>query len=149
MVRHLADDWACASRLDHGDEVAELGDAALSARVEAVDLYARLSPDQKTRVSWRCGSAATRSGFLGDGVNDAPAIHAADVGLSVEGATDVAREAADMIMLVRNLNVLADGVQEGRRTFANILNTCEWQRARTSAICCRWRWHRSSCRSCR
>ena len=60
-------------------------------------------------------------GFLGDGINDAPAIHAADVGLSVEGGTDVAREAADIILLASDLGVLADGVAEGRRTYANIM----------------------------
>src|SRR6516164_3417857 len=89
--------------------------------VEAIDLYARISPDQKTRIVLALRQRGHTVGFLGDGVNDAPATHAADVGLSVEGATDVAREAADMIMLVRNLNVVADGVDEGRRTFANIL----------------------------
>jgi len=62
-----------------------------------------------------------RGGFLGDRINDAPAIRAADVGLSVEGATDVAREAADMILLASDLNVLADGASEGRRTYANIM----------------------------
>ena len=122
VVRHLAAAVGMSARgVITGDEVAQLGDAALSARIEAVDLYARLSPDQKTRVVLALRQRGHTVGFLGDGVNDAPAIHAADVGLSVEGATDVAREAADMIMLVRNLNVLADGVQEGRRTFANIL----------------------------
>jgi P-type Mg2+ transporter len=89
--------------------------------VQDIDLYARLSPDQKTRVVMALRQRGHTVGFLGDGVNDAPAIHAADVGLSVEGATDVAREAADMIMLERSLNVLADGMEEGRRTFANIL----------------------------
>ncbi|HEY7665330.1 MAG TPA: magnesium-translocating P-type ATPase [Xanthobacteraceae bacterium] len=104
-----------------GTEVAELNDAALAARVEEVDLYARLSPDQKTRLVLALRRRGHTVGFLGDGVNDAPAIHAADVGLSVEGATEVARQAADMIMLERNLDVLAAGVEEGRRTFANIL----------------------------
>jgi P-type Mg2+ transporter len=122
VVRHLAAAVGMSARgFITGEEVAQLGDAALSGRIEAVDLYARLSPDQKTRVVLALRQRGHTVGFLGDGVNDAPAIHAADVGLSVEGATDVAREAADMIMLVRNLNVLADGVQEGRRTFANIL----------------------------
>ena len=96
-----------------GEEVAELSDAALAARVEEIDLYARISPDQKTRIVLALRQRGHTVGFLGDGVNDAPAIHAADVGLSVEGATDVAREAADMIMLVRNLDVVADGVRGG------------------------------------
>jgi hypothetical protein len=91
------------------------------ARVDELVLYARLSLDEKTGVVLALRQRGHTVGFLGDGVNDAPAIHAADVGLSVDGATDVAREAADLIMLVRNLGVLADGVDEGRRTFANIL----------------------------
>jgi Mg2+-importing ATPase len=110
-----------AERVITGAEIAELNDAALAVCVEDIDIFARVSPDQKTRVVLALRQRGHTLGFLGDGVNDAPAIHAADVGLSVEGATDVAREAADMIMLVRNLNVLADGVEEGRRTFANIL----------------------------
>jgi Mg2+-importing ATPase len=122
VVRHVADALGMpAGGSITGTEVAELSDAALAARIEDVDLYARLSPDQKTRVVRALRARGHTVGFLGDGVNDAPAIHAADVGLSVEGATDVAREAADMIMLERNLDVLADGVEEGRRTFANIL----------------------------
>ncbi len=122
VVRHLAGLLGMTDRgAITGGEVAELSEAALAARVETIDLYARLSPDQKTRVVSALRQRGRTVGFLGDGVNDAPAIHAADVGLSVEGATDVAREAADMIMLVRNLKVLADGVEEGRRTFANIL----------------------------
>ena len=122
VVRHVAKALAMPERvLITGAEVVELSDAALAARVEEIDLYARISPDQKTRIVLALRQRGHTVGFLGDGVNDAPAIHAADVGLSVEGATDVAREAADMIMLVRNLNVVADGVDEGRRTFANIL----------------------------
>ena len=122
VVRHVAEALAMPERvLITGAEVVELSDAALAARVEEIDLYARISPDQKTRIVLALRQRGHTVGFLGDGVNDAPAIHAADVGLSVEGATDVAREAADMIMLVRNLNVVADGVDEGRRTFANIL----------------------------
>ena len=122
VVRHVAEALGIPERgLIIGAEVAELSDAALAARVEEMDLYARVSPDQKTRIVLALRQRGHTVGFLGDGVNDAPAIHAADVGLSVEGATDVAREAADMIMLVRNLNVVADGVDEGRRTFANLL----------------------------
>jgi Mg2+-importing ATPase len=122
VVRHLAAVLRMPARgLITGAEAAELSDAALAARVDDVDLYARIAPDQKTRIVLALRQRGHTIGFLGDGVNDAPAIYAADVGLSVEGATDVAREAADMIMLVRNLDVLADSVEEGRRTFVNIL----------------------------
>jgi len=103
-----------------GAEIAQLTDAGLAARVEQVDLFARVDPDQKKRIINALRSRGHVTGFLGDGINDAPAIHAAHVGLSVEGATDVARAAADMILLASDLNVLAEGVREGRRTFANI-----------------------------
>ena len=104
-----------------GDQVAELSEAALAVRVRAVDLFARLAPDQKVRVVRALSRAGHTVGFLGDGINDAPAIRAADAGISVESATDVARAAADLIMLESDLGVLADGVAEGRRTHANIL----------------------------
>jgi Mg2+-importing ATPase len=104
-----------------GSEIAELTDPALAARVEHVDLFARVTPDQKTRIIRALQVQGHTVGFIGDGVNDAPAIQNAEVGVSVEGATDVARSAADMILLCPDLGVLADGVEEGRRTFANIL----------------------------
>ncbi|WP_255326447.1 magnesium-translocating P-type ATPase [Sphingobium sp. EM0848] len=104
-----------------GDEIARLDDQALAARVETVNLFARVTPDQKLRIVRALQARGHTVGFLGDGINDAPAIRAADVGLSVDGATDVAREAADMILLAPDLGVLADGVAEGRRTYANIL----------------------------
>jgi P-type Mg2+ transporter len=104
-----------------GPELASLSDEALAARVQSVDLYGRLTPDQKVRVVRALQTRGETVGFLGDGVNDAPGIRVADVGLSVDGATGVARAAADMILLAPDLNVVADGVEEGRRTFANIL----------------------------
>ena len=104
-----------------GEEIAGLNDMALAARVEQVDIFARVTPDQKMRIVRALQARGHTVGFLGDGINDAPAIHAADVGLSVDGATDVAREAADMILLAPDLGVLADGVAEGRRTYANIM----------------------------
>ncbi len=122
VVRHCVDALAIpAQGLLTGADLGELTDAALAAQVEKTDLFARVSPDQKTRIIRALQSHGHTVGFLGDGVNDAPAIYAAEVGLSVEGATDVARGAADMIMLERELGVLADGVEEGRRTLANIL----------------------------
>jgi len=122
VVRHVADALQMSGRkLLTGAEITELTDGALAARVEDVDLFARVSPDQKTRIIRALQLRGHTVGFLGDGVNDAPAIHAAEIGLSVEGATDVARSAADMILLAQDLGVVADGVEEGRRTFANIL----------------------------
>jgi len=122
VVRHLVDVLGIPARgLMTGAQMAELDSAALVARVQEVDLFARLAPDQKTQVVNALRQRGLTVGFLGDGVNDAPAIHAAHVGLSVEGATDVARAAADMILLERDLNILVDGIREGRRTFANIL----------------------------
>ncbi|MDB5377561.1 MAG: mgtA, partial [Rubritepida sp.] len=104
-----------------GEEIAELDHPGLVARVEEVDLYARVSPDQKRRVILALKAHGHTVGFIGDGINDAPAIHAADAGLSVEGATEVARAAADLILLAPDLGVLAEGVEEGRRTYANIM----------------------------
>jgi len=104
-----------------GDELAALSETALAARVEEVDLFARVSPEQKSRIVRALRRRGHTVGFLGDGINDAPAIHGADVGISVDGGTDVARQAADIIMLAPDLRVLADGIAEGRRTYANIM----------------------------
>ncbi|MBB3929438.1 Mg2+-importing ATPase [Kaistia hirudinis] len=104
-----------------GEEIEAMTDAALASRVVDTDLFVRVSPDQKRRIVLALRRRGHTTGFLGDGINDAPAIHAADVGLSVEGGTDVAREAADIILLATDLQVIADGVAEGRRTFANIM----------------------------
>ncbi|WP_404710398.1 magnesium-translocating P-type ATPase [Sphingomonas sp. MMS24-J13] len=104
-----------------GEELEGLSDIALAAKIEGVDIFARVTPDQKMRIVRALQTRGHTVGFMGDGINDAPAIHAADVGLSVDGATDVAREAADIILLAPDLGVLADGVAEGRRTYANIM----------------------------
>jgi Mg2+-importing ATPase len=122
IVEHLVASLALpVEGLLTGEEISKLDDAALAARVDTVDLFARVTPDQKVRVVRALRARGHTVGFMGDGINDAPAIHAADVGLSVDGATDVAREAADMILLAPDLGVLADGVVEGRRTYANIM----------------------------
>jgi len=104
-----------------GSDIAKLSDDALTVQVETVDAYGRLAPDQKSRLIKALQSKGHVVGFLGDGINDAPALKVADIGLSVDGATGVAQAAADMILLAPDLEVVADGVEEGRRTFANIL----------------------------
>jgi P-type Mg2+ transporter len=102
-----------------GVDLADLSEAEVSALVARTTIFARVSPEQKAILV----TAAQRNGddvaFLGDGVNDAVALHRADVGISVDTAVDVAKEAADVIMLEKSLGVLADGVTEGRRIFAN------------------------------
>ena len=122
VVRHLVETLSLpAHGIISGEEISGLNEIALVTRVQEVDIFVRISPDQKNRIVRALRRSGHTVGFLGDGINDAPAIHAADVGLSVEGGTDVAREAADIIMLEPNLGVLADGVAEGRRTYANIM----------------------------
>jgi len=104
-----------------GAEIAQLSDEALRARVETVNLFCRVNPAQKNRVIQALRARGHVVGYMGDGVNDAPSLHSADVGLSVDSAVDVAKAAADMILLRPDLRILQDAVQEGRRTFGNIL----------------------------
>jgi Mg2+-importing ATPase len=110
-----------ADQVLSGADIAALSDDALAVQVQTVDVYGRLAPDQKSRIVKALQAKGSIVGFLGDGINDAPALKAADIGLSVDGATGVAQAAADMILLASDLDVVADGVEEGRRTFVNIL----------------------------
>jgi len=98
-----------------------LDDVALWRAVESVDVFAEVDPNQKERILRALKRNHHVVGFLGDGINDAPAMHVADTSLSVETAVDVAREAADFVLLDRDLDVIRAGIEEGRRTFANTL----------------------------
>jgi Mg2+-importing ATPase len=104
-----------------GDALAKLDDDALWHAAPKTSLFAEIDPQQKERIVRALQRAGHSVGYLGDGINDAPALHAADVGISVDQAVDVARESADIILLKRNLDVLRTGVVDGRRTFANTL----------------------------
>jgi Mg2+-importing ATPase len=104
-----------------GAEIEQLGESALNARVETTNLFCRVNPAQKNRVILALKRRNHVVGYLGDGINDAPSLHSADIGLSVDGAVDVAKDAADMILLEHHLGVLYEGVLEGRRTFGNIM----------------------------
>ncbi|HUX62957.1 magnesium-translocating P-type ATPase [Sulfuricella sp.] len=104
-----------------GKEIAKMDDHALQARVETTNLFCRVNPTEKERVIRALKARGHVVGYLGDGINDAPSLHSADVGLSVDSAVDVAKEAADMILLKQDLHVLHAGVLEGRRTFGNIM----------------------------
>ena len=98
-----------------------LDDAALAAALPQTTIFARVTPEQKSRIIKAQRALGDDVGFLGDGVNDAVALHDADVGISVDTATDVAKDAADIVLLDKDLGVLADGVVEGRRIFANTI----------------------------
>ncbi|PTM98533.1 magnesium-translocating P-type ATPase [Mycoplana dimorpha] len=105
----------------NGPELANLSDEALFARLPVTTLFCRVTPPQKARIIRALRRRGHVVGYLGDGINDAPSLQAADVGLSVDGAVDVAKDAAALILLKHDLNVLVEGVREGRRTFANIM----------------------------
>ena len=104
-----------------GPELMHLSDEALIQRAPTIDVFAQIEPNQKERIILALKKAGCVVGYLGDGINDAPALHAADVGISVDTAVDVAREAADIVLLEHNLDVLKAGIQEGRATFSNTL----------------------------
>jgi Mg2+-importing ATPase len=103
-----------------GDELAAMSDEALLNRIARANLFCRITPTQKLRVLLALKHTGQSVGFLGDGINDAPALHAADVGISVDSAADVAKSAAQVILLEPDLGVLHDGVVEGRRTVINV-----------------------------
>jgi Mg2+-importing ATPase len=104
-----------------GSQVETLDDAQLADEAEKTTLFARLSPAHKQRIIHALQRRGHAVGFLGDGINDAPALRAADVGISVDSAVDIAKESADVILLEKSLLILEEGVLEGRKVFANIL----------------------------
>ena len=104
-----------------GPQLEKLSDEALMHQVQHTNVFAEVEPNQKERIIIALKKAGNVVGYLGDGINDASALHAADVGISVESAVDVAKEAADIVLMEKDLNVLVGGVKEGRITFANTL----------------------------
>ena len=108
-------------RIVTGAELAAMDDASLVKLLPQTSIFARVTPEQKSRIIRAQRSLGTEVGFLGDGVNDAIALHDADVGISVDSAADVAKDAADVVLLNKDLGIIADGVVEGRRIFANTI----------------------------
>ena len=104
-----------------GAELHAMSDAALLKRVGEIDVFAEVEPNQKERIIIALKKAGNVVGYMGDGINDASALHSADVGISVESGVDVAKEAAEIVLLEHDLGVLVQGVREGRVTFANTL----------------------------
>jgi P-type Mg2+ transporter len=122
VARHVAGVIGMnADRILTGSELDELDNAALWRLAPATTIFAEVDPNQKERIILALRKAGFVVGFLGDGINDAPAMHAADTSLSVDQAVDVARETADFVLLERDLDVIRGGIEEGRRTFANTL----------------------------
>ena len=109
------------TRIITGPELSQLSDAALLKNVADVDVFAEIEPNQKERIILALRKAGNVVGYMGDGINDASALHVADVGISVDSAVDVAKDAADIVLLEKDLGVLVQGVREGRTTFANTL----------------------------
>ena len=109
------------ARLVTGPDLRRMTGEALLRNVNDIDVFAEVEPNQKDRIILALKRAGNVVGYIGDGINDAPALHAADVGISVDSAVDVAKDAADIVLLDKNLAVLVQGVREGRMTFANTL----------------------------
>ncbi len=110
-----------ADRIVTGNQVDTMDDAALAYQAENGAIFARVSPEQKNRVILALKARGHVVGYIGDGINDAPSLHTADVGISVMNGVDVAKDAAKIILLEKDLAVLNDGIVEGRRSFANIM----------------------------
>jgi Mg2+-importing ATPase len=109
------------ARIITGSVLREMSDEALINIANSVDLFAEIEPNQKERIILALRKAGNVVGYMGDGINDASALHAADIGISVDGAVDVAKEAADIVLLEKDLTVLVNGVRDGRKTFANTM----------------------------
>jgi Mg2+-importing ATPase len=111
-------------KTDHiltGSEICNISDQALAAITSQAEVFAEIQPNQKEKIIFALKKTGHVVGYMGDGINDATALHAADVGISVNNAVDVAKEAADILLMDKDLSVLADGIREGRKTFANTL----------------------------
>jgi Mg2+-importing ATPase len=122
VARHVcAEVGLDSSRIVLGEEVERMSEPALAHVAERTSVFARVSPGQKNRILLALKSRSHVVGFLGDGINDAPSLHAADVGISVATAVDVARDAADIILVEPGLAVLHSGILEGRRAFGNVM----------------------------
>jgi Mg2+-importing ATPase len=121
VTRHICNQVGIdAKNILLGHEIALMDEMTLAKAVEEYDIFARVSPIQKHRIIGALRSKDHVVGFLGDGINDAPSLHAADVGISVAGAVDVARESSDIILLERRLDVLHSGILAGRQAFGNV-----------------------------
>ncbi len=122
VTRHVCAELGMAvTDVMTGSDIQHLDDTSLAVHAREANLFCRVTPAQKNRVILALKAQGHTVGYLGDGINDAPSLHSADVGISVDTAVDVAKEAASMILLRHDLSVLHDGVLEGRRTFANIM----------------------------
>jgi Mg2+-importing ATPase len=123
VARHVAETVGLtgASVIITGDQLARMTDEALWHRADEAAVFAEVDPGQKERIILALRKAGHVVGYIGDGINDAPALHAADVGISVDGAADVARESADLVLMEHDLEVLRRGIVLGRTTFANTL----------------------------
>lgn len=122
----VAESLALQIGLEHpriltGTQLQAMSNAALQHQAPLTNIFAAVEPNQKERIILLLKKAGHVVGFMGDGINDAPAIHAADVGISVNTAVDVAKEAADIVLLSQDLRVIADGIIDGRKTFANTM----------------------------
>jgi Mg2+-importing ATPase len=122
VTEHISEQVGLSTpRIITGSDLLRISDAALVKQANEVNIFAEIEPNQKQRIIIALKKAGNVVGYIGDGINDAPALHAADVGISVDSAADVAKEAADIVLLEKDLGVLERGVQEGRVTFANTL----------------------------
>jgi len=121
VTRHVCSEVGIdAGRILLGADMERMSDAELGAAADRIDVFAKLTPSQKTRIVTALRKNHT-VGFMGDGINDAAAMKAADVGISVDTAVDIAKESADIILTEKDLNVLENGIVEGRRTYANTI----------------------------
>lgn len=122
VARHVCEQVGLdASNIIIGDNLEHIDDQALAQIAERTSVFARVAPAQKLRIITALRTRGHVVGYIGDGINDAPSLHSADVGISVANAVDIAREAADIILLKRHLQVLLNGILEGRKSFGNVM----------------------------
>lgn len=122
VARHVCEKVGLSTRrIVLGSEIERMSDSALAHVAESASIFARVSPMQKNRILLALKSRGHVVGYLGDGINDAPSLRTADVGISVSSATDVAKDAADIVLLERSLSILHRGIIEGRKSFGNVI----------------------------